>query len=226
MMLSVIVPVYNEKDTILEILRRVRAVDIDKEIIIVDNCSTDGTREILQGLNEEGVNVVLQPRNMFKGTSVRTGIEHARGDFTIVQDADLEYEPQDYHTLLATAAAEQADAVFGTRFAGEEAASGPALHSFGRNRLNDLFRLLYGSRLTDVATCYKLVRTPVLKSLKLRSASFDLDYEIAAKLAKCGARMVEAPIHYSPRTAAEGKKLRWSDGFAAAWCLLKYRFVD
>jgi len=226
MTLSVIMPAYNEKDTILEILRRVQAVEIDKQIIIVDNCSTDGTREILQGLDAENITVVLQPRNMFKGTSVRTGIEQASGDFTIVQDADLEYDPQDYRQLLATAAAERADAVFGTRFAGTEAASGPALHSFGRNRLNDLFRLLYGSRLTDVATCYKLVRTELLKSLKLRSASFDLDYEIAAKLAKRGARMVEAPIHYSPRTAAQGKKLRWSDGFAAAWCLVKYRFVD
>ncbi|MGD8238001.1 MAG: glycosyltransferase family 2 protein [Armatimonadota bacterium] len=226
MTLSVIVPVYNERDTILEILERVQAVEIDKEIVIVDNCSTDGTREILQELDAENVTVVLQPRNMLKGTSVRTGIERARGDFTIVQDADLEYDPQDYHTLLATAEAQQADAVFGTRFAGADAASGPALHSFGRNRLNDLFRVLYGSRLTDVATCYKLVRTPLLKTLTLHSASFDLDYEIAAKLAKCGARTVETPIRYSPRTAAEGKKLRWSDGFAAAWCLLKYRFVD
>ncbi len=226
MTLSVIMPVYNEKDTILEILRRVQEVEIDKDIIIVDNCSTDGTREILQALEAENVTVVLQPRNMFKGTSVRTGIERASGDFTVVQDADLEYDPQDYHKLLATAEAEEADAVFGTRFAGAEAAAGPALHSFGRNRLNDLFRLLYRSKLTDVATCYKLVRTPVLKSLTLRGASFDLDYEIAAKLAKHGARMAEVPIKYTPRTAEEGKKLRWSDGFSAVWCLLKYRFVN
>lgn len=226
MTLSVIMPVYNEKDTIVEILRRVQAVEIEQEIIIVDNCSTDGTREVLQELQAENVEVVLQPRNMLKGTSVRAGIDRARGDFTIVQDADLEYDPQDYHKLLAAAHAEAADAVIGTRFGGTDAATGPAIHSFGRNRLNDLFRLLYGSQLTDVASCYKLVRTPLLKGLKLRCSSFDLDYEMAAKLAKRGARVVEVPIHYSPRTVAEGKKLRWSDGFAAAWCLLKYRFVD
>ena len=226
MTLSVIMPVYNERDTILEILRRVQAVEVEKQIIIVDNCSTDGTREVLQQIHEENVTVVLQPRNMLKGTSVRKGIELACGDFTIVQDADLEYDPQDYHKLLAAAAAEGADAALGTRFADAAAAGGPVLHCFGRNRLNDLFRLLYGSRLTDVATCYKLIRTELLKSLKLRSVSFDLDYEIAAKLAKRRIRTVEVPIRYKPRTTAQGKKLRWSDGFAAAWCLMKYRFVD
>ncbi|MFQ6099590.1 MAG: glycosyltransferase family 2 protein [Armatimonadota bacterium] len=226
MKLSVIVPVYNERNTVLEVLERVQAVPVEKEIIVVDNCSTDGTRELLQGIQEDNVEVILQPRNLLKGTSVRTGIRRARGEWTIVQDADLEYDPHDHVRLLQAAQTQQADAVLGSRFAHPAADRGPRIHAFGRNRLNDLFRLLYGGRLTDVATCYKLVRTSVLKSLTLRCCGFDLDYEIPAKLLKAGYKVIEVPIGYKPRTVAEGKKLRWRDGFRAVWCLIKFRFID
>jgi dolichol-phosphate mannosyltransferase len=226
MKLSVIVPVYNERETVLEVIRRVREVDLDKQIIVVDDCSTDGTRELLEGLHQSDADVVLHPRNLGKGRSVRTGIERARGEWTVVQDADLEYDPQDLLKLLAASDREQTDAVFGSRFLTPGGPRGPWLHSFGRNRINDLFRLLYGGGLTDVATCYKMVRTEVLQSLGLRCASFDMDFEIAAKLRKRGHGIIETPIRYFPRTIAQGKKLRWYDGFSVAWCLIKFRFVE
>ena len=227
MKLTIIMPVYNERENLPRVLPRVQALGLDQEIVLVDNCSTDGTREWLQQLDAPGVRVVLQPRNYLKGTSVKKGIELAQGDYCVVQDADLEYDPADIPRLLATAEAERADAVFGSRFLQRNGAA-PASHwhAFGRNRLNDLYRVLYCSRLTDVATCYKLVRTAVLRSLNLRSAGFDLDYEIAAKLAKRRCRVVEAPVSYRPRTAGEGKKLTWRDGVPAALALLRFRFTD
>ncbi len=227
MKLTVILPVYNERENLPHVLPRVQALDLDKEIVIVDNCSTDGTWEWLLQLDEPGVRVVLQPENYLKGTSVRKGIELAQGEYCVVQDADQEYDPEEIPGLLSVAEGQPADAVFGSRFLtpGQGAARG-GWHAFGRNRLNDLFRVLYWNRATDIATCYKLVRTDVLRSLRLRSAGFDLDYEIAAKLAKRGHRIVEVPVTYRARTAAEGKKLTWRDGVPAALALLRFRFTD
>jgi glycosyltransferase involved in cell wall biosynthesis len=232
MKLSVIMPVYNERETVRAVLDQVQAVPVEKEIIIVDNFSTDGTREILAGLSAGNVRVVLQPQNFFKGTSVRKGIELAAGEYTIIQDADLEYDPQDYLSLLETAEREQAAAVFGSRVLGQrrDGGRGRGFLDTGNRALSRLLVLLYGVRLTDIATCYKLVRSDVLKALPLRCRSFDLDFELAAKLSKRarrGDRVCEIPIAYHPRTRAEGKKLRWfQDGLAAAWTLIRFRFVD
>ena len=224
--LTIVIPVYNERGTLPEILSRVRALALDKEIIVIDNCSTDGTREYLQSLHLAQVRVVLQSANYQKGTSVRKGIELARGEYTVIQDADLEYDPEDLLKLLRVAEEEGAPAVFGSRFLDPEQARGPLIPRFGRNRLNDLFRVLYWSPLTDIATCYKLARTELLRGLNLRCSGFDLDYEIAAKLAKTGVAIREVAVSYRPRTTAEGKKLVWTDGLRAGWALLKFRFVD
>ena len=232
MKLSVIVPVYNERETVRAVIDQVQAVPVEKEIIVVDNCSTDGTREVLEGVSDENVRVVLQPENLFKGTSVRKGIELASGEYTIVQDADQEYEPQDYLPLLEVAERDGAVAVFGSRVLGQrrDGVAGRGFLDWGNRGLNGLFRALYGTKLTDIATCYKLIRTDVLKQLPLRCSSFDLDFEIAAKIAKRtrrGERVEEVAISYRPRTAAQGKKLRWlQDGLAAVWTLIRCRFVD
>ncbi|MCS6860940.1 MAG: glycosyltransferase family 2 protein [Abditibacteriales bacterium] len=228
MKLSVIIPVYNEQNTFRALFEKVQAVDVDKEIIVVDNCSTDGTRDILREISsqrEESLRIVLQPQNYGKGTSVRTGIRMARGEFLIVQDADLEYDPQEYPKLLVAAEAGKHAVVYGSRLM----ALGMREHKsrlfyFGRTLLSDVFSLLYGQRITDVSTCYKLIRTDVAQSLNLRCCGFDLDFEISAKLARRGYRIHEVPISYRPRTAAEGKKLRLRDGWTALWTLVRCRF--
>lgn len=225
--LSIIMPVYNEKDTVQRVFEKVQELKIAKEIIIVDNCSTDGTREIVKSLQWPGVTTILQPRNMGKGTSVRTAIPRCRGEYTVIQDGDLEYDPNDILRLLEVAERENADAVFGSRVLG---ASGkglsPSLRSWGRNAINWLFNILYSAHITDVATCYKLVRSQLLKSLNLRCRGFDLDFEMAAKLRKRGVHIREVPISYSPRSPLEGRKLRYTDGVPAVWCLVKCRLLD
>lgn len=228
MKLSVIIPVYNERNTFRTLFEKVQAVEVDKEIIIVDNCSTDGTRDVLSELlsnGDERLRLVLQPQNYGKGTSVRTGIGMARGEFLIVQDADLEYDPQDYLKLLSAADEGQHAVVYGSRLM----AMGVPEHKsrlfyFGRTFLSDVFSLLYGQRITDVSTCYKLIRTDVARSLNLKCCGFDLDFEISAKLARRGHRIHEVPISYHPRTVAEGKKLRLRDGWTALWTLVRCRF--
>jgi glycosyltransferase involved in cell wall biosynthesis len=240
MKLSVLMPVYNERATLEEILRRVQAVPVDKEIVVVDNASTDGTREYLQELLKSGaaeaadgsgrLRVVLQPENGGKGSSVRRALELARGEYVIVQDADLEYDQQDYLKLLADIEKRRGRrAVFGTRlWPGSAVRAGQPRTAFyyGRVGLSLLFRLLYATALSDVATCYKLLPRAVAQELKLQSRGFDLDFEIAAKLRRCGVRIIEAPISYRPRTELEGKKIRAvRDGLRAAWALLKFRFM-
>ncbi len=231
MELSVVIPVYNEKGTVLELLERVRAVAVDKDIIIVDNCSTDGTREIVQGIRYPEVRTILQPRNMQKGNSVKRGLAEARGEFVVIQDADLEYDPQDHVALLAEARREGVLAVFGSRILGARERGGKlpgTIFSFGREAITSVFRALYGSSLTDIATCYKLMRADVARALDLRCDGFDLDFEIACKLTRLagrrGMRVVEVPIHYHPRTTAEGKKINWRDGLAGVAAVLRYRF--
>lgn len=240
MKLSVLMPVYNERATFKEILRRVQEVPIDKEIIIVDNCSTDGTREELQALldankaeNADGrgnLRIVLQAQNKGKGSSVRRALELARGDWVIVQDADLEYDPQDYLKLLEVAErSPNRHAVFGSRLKRGTASLKGMPHTsfyYGRIGLSILFRILYASPLSDVATCYKLMRRELAQSLALKGSGFELDFEIPARLRRRGVRIYEVPVSYAPRTELEGKKIRAAqDGLHAAWTLLKYRFT-
>lgn len=240
MKLSVLMPVYNERATLREIVRRVQEVPLDKEIIIVDNCSTDGTREELQALLDSGeaedesgtgrLRIVLQAENKGKGSSVRRALELARGEWVIVQDADLEYDPQDYLKLLAVAErSPKRLAVFGSRLKQGTAARQGMPHTsfyYGRIGLSILFRVLYASPLSDVATCYKLMRRDLAQSLPLKGSGFELDFEIPARLRRRGVRIYEVPISYAPRTELEGKKIRAvQDGLRAAWTLIKYRFA-
>ncbi len=240
MKLSVLMPVWNESATLEEITRRVQAVEIDHEIIIVDNVSSDGTREILEAMLDSGsagapdsdqrVRIAFQSENLGKGASVRRALGLARGDWVIVQDADLEYDPRDYLKLMNAAEKRNLDVVFGTRLKGDTRAGQPRTSFFyGRVGLSVFFRLLYGSPLSDVATCYKLLKRPFAQSLELQSDGFDLDFEIAAKVARAARkrsiRVGEVPISYAPRTELEGKKIRAvHDGLRAARALLKFRW--
>ena len=233
MTLSIIIPVYNERDTILTVVQQVQQLPVDKEIIVIDNCSTDGTRELVRELEGEGRRVILQPRNLSKGNSVKKGIQAARGEYLVIQDGDLEYNPQDLMRLLEVVRQPEVAAAFGSRILGAQQQSQTmprSVFSWGRQALTGLFRLLYNSRLTDIATCYKMAPTKLLQSLRLRCDGFDLDFELAAKLTKLAKRqslhVVEVPISYQPRTVRQGKKMRCWDGLAATWALLKYRFVD
>jgi len=219
MKLSIIICVYNERDTFPTILEKVRAVDLgpgwEKEIIIVDNFSTDGTRELLQKLDLPDVKVILHPRNLGKGTSVRTGIAHATGNYAIIQDADLEYDPEEYPIFLERIARDQPVAIYGSRTLGGRAVYKYIANYLGVRFLTWLTNLLYGARLTDVATGAKMVRVDVLKPLNLTGKGFDLDFELTDKLLRAGYEIVEVPITYRPRTIAEGKKIRPWDGIWA-----------
>lgn len=225
MKLSVIMAAYNEKDTILHALERVRLADVgpwEKEIIVVDNCSTDGTREILQGLERsDSLRIIFQPRNMGKGTSIRTAISHCTGDYSIIQDADLEYDPGEWPRLLERAVTDGLDAVYGSRTLGGQATYVYAQNYWGVRFLTWLTNLLFGTNYTDVATACKMVRTSVLQSLNLTCSGFDLDFELSNKLGKNGYRIGEVPITYRPRSVEEGKKIRPRDGLRALWVILR-----
>jgi glycosyltransferase involved in cell wall biosynthesis len=227
MKLSVIICVYNERDTILEIVRRVQAVDLgpgwERELIIVDNCSTDGTRELLATLTAPNVRVVLQPRNLGKGTSVRTAIPLCVGDFAITQDADLEYDPADYPRLLAKALGEKLDVVYGSRVLGGKRNNHYTANYWAVRALTWMTNVFFGARYTDVATNYKLIRTSLLKSLRLDRSGFDLDFEISDQLALATERIGEIPISFTPRTYAEGKKIGFVDGMRAALVIVRDR---
>lgn len=229
--LSIIVPVYNERPTIMEVLRRLRALPLPKEIIVVDNCSTDGTRELLQSLNYSDVRVVLQPCNLMKGNSVRRGIALAQGKYVVVQDGDLEYDPQDILKLYEAIQQEGILAVFGSRVLGAQERGMPlprTIFRLGGALINAFYQWLFTSKLTDVACCYKMAPREVLQSLNLTCDGFDLDFELAAKLEmearRHGLRIIELPVHYEPRTVQEGKKLRCWDGVKALRALWRARF--
>jgi len=225
MKLSVIVPVFNEKDTLRQIVERVQRVDFEKEIILVDDCSTDGTRDLFPGFTAENIKVVLQPKNQGKGAAIREGIKQITGDYVIIQDADLEYDPQDYLKLLAPVIEGRAQVVYGSRFKGAPRFSSLS-HFLGNKLLTWITDFLYESALTDMETCYKLIPAPLIKSLPLQANRFDFEPEITAKVLKSGYKILEIPIHYQGRQFHEGKKISWRDGFAAVWALLKYRFYD
>ncbi|MGH9014112.1 MAG: glycosyltransferase family 2 protein [Acidimicrobiia bacterium] len=225
--LSVIVPVFNERNTVVEAVRRMRAVElpVEREIVLVDDGSDDGTRAVLPQLGDSTVRVVTHPHNRGKGAAVRTGLANVTGDLVIVQDADLEYDPEDWPRLLAPMLKGKAQVVYGSRFTGERR-NMFFLHWLGNRFLSLVTNVLYNTTLSDMETCYKLFDRRILDGIKLRSERFEFEPEITAKILKQRVRIYEVPISYAGREPEEGKKITWHDGFSALWTLLKYRVVD
>jgi len=226
MKLSVIMPVYNEQATIAEILKQVRGVGLASEIIVVDDGSTDGTRETLQA--EEampGTIVVYHQTNQGKGMCVRDGIARATGDIILIQDADLEYDPRDYAMLIRPIEEGRVKVAYGSRFLGPRKAM-LFWHMLGNKLLTLVTNVLFNAILSDMETCYKVFRADVIKSIPLKSRRFEIEPEITAKVLKRGHRIFEVPISYYGREYFEGKKITWRDGPKALWTLIKYRFVD
>jgi glycosyltransferase involved in cell wall biosynthesis len=224
--LSVVVPVYNEVGTVETLLRRVREVPLRLEVIVVDDGSTDGTRELLPKLEGELIDrLLLHERNEGKGAALRTGFRHATGDVVVVQDADLEYDPRELPMLLRPILAGKADAVYGSRFLGGPHRVLFFWHSVGNRLLTLLSNMFTDVNLTDMETCYKMVRRELLQSLPLSANRFGIEPELTARLAQAGARIYEMPISYDGRSYAEGKKIGWKDGVSALWCILKYNLL-
>jgi glycosyltransferase involved in cell wall biosynthesis len=228
MKLSIVIPVYNEKNTIEEIIKRVKAVEgIEKEIIVVDDASKDGTTDILKQLESvhPDVKFFYKDVNKGKGDTLKVGFAKSTGDYVIVQDADLEYDPQDYKKLLRTLEEDNVDVVYGSRFSGnyEDMTS---LHYYGNKMLTIVTNLLFGVMLTDMETCYKLLPGDFVRKINIKSPRFDFEPEITAKILKSKLRIKEVPINYKGRSWSEGKKITWKDGFAAILTLIKFRFVD
>lgn len=227
MKLSIIIPVYNEKNTLLDILKKVEEVQtlgLEKEIVLVDDCSSDGTRDILKKL-EDRYAVAYHDKNQGKGAALRTGFARAKGDIILIQDADLEYHPKEYPNLLKPILENRADVVYGSRNLSKNPMSSLRYHLGGRFT-NWILNIACGSHLTDFWTCYKVFRTPVIKSIKLESNGFDIEEEMTIKLLKKGYKIVEVPIDYFPRSLKEGKKIRPKDGLIAIWKILKYRLYQ
>jgi glycosyltransferase involved in cell wall biosynthesis len=227
MKLSVVIPVYNEKNTIREVLKRVRNVEVPKEIIVVDDYSTDGTREILQGIpTSDDLKIIFQPMNKGKGAALRAGFAAISGDIVVIQDADLEYDPAEYPNLIQPILSNKADVVFGSRFLGGPHRVLFFWHSIGNHILTTLSNMLTDLNLTDIETCYKVFRAEILKQITLRENRFGFEPEFTAKVGKARCRIYEVPISYSGRDYSEGKKIGWKDGIAALYFILRYRFFD
>ena len=232
MKLSVVIPVYNERNTLQEILSRVRAVPladmgVEKEIILVDDCSTDGTRELLQGLTaDKSLVIVFHERNRGKGAALRSGFQRATGDIVIVQDADLEYDPKEFPVMIGPILDGRADAVYGSRFMGGPHRVLMFWHYVGNKALTTFANMLNNLNLTDMETCYKAVRRDVLQKITLETDRFGFEVEITAKLARLKARIYEVPISYSGRDYSQGKKITWKDGVAALWWIVRYGLFD
>lgn len=243
MKVTILIPVYNEQATLREILHRVRSVNLsvdaahstylegpivlEREIVLVDDGSTDGSEAILQEEAAKGdIKVVFHGRNRGKGAAVRTGIQAATGDILLIQDADLEYDPRDYLSLLLPILEKRADVVYGSRFLGGPRTAMLFWHMLANKLITLLTNVLYNAILSDVETCYKVFRADLIKAIPLRSNRFEIEPEITAKVLKRGHRIYEVPISYTGREYTEGKKIGLKDAFAAVWALLKYRFVD
>jgi glycosyltransferase involved in cell wall biosynthesis len=222
--LTVIVPVYNERNTVAEIVRRMRRVEmpVDVEIIMVNDASWDGTGEILKALEDSTVRVVHHPDNAGKGAAIRTGLAHARGDLVLIQDADLEYDPDDWPRMLNPVLKGKAEVVYGSRFTGERR-NMLFTHWLGNRFLSLVTNVLYNTTLSDMETCYKLFDRRVLEGMDIRANGFDFEPEVTAKILRRGYRIYEVPISYAGREYAEGKKITWRDGYRALWTLLRYR---
>jgi len=222
--LSIIIPVYNEEQTVKQIIEKINSLTIDKEIIVIDDGSSDGTDKILRSLNNKDIKVIYHTSNRGKGAAIITGLAQATGDFIIIQDADLEYDPQDYFKLLENIKQGSADIVLGARFM--KGYKGQFIHKLGNRFLTSLLNLMFGAHLNDCFTCYKLLRRQALVSLNLAARGFDIEIEIVAKAIKNKLRISEVPITYQPRSYAQGKKIRCRDGINAAASIIKYRFKD
>jgi glycosyltransferase involved in cell wall biosynthesis len=228
MKLSIVVPVYNEKNTVEEIIKLVKSVEgIDKEIVIVDDASKDGTVEILKKMqtSQPDLKIFFKEVNKGKGDTLRIGFKMTTGDYVIVQDADLEYDPQDYKKLIRTLDEEGVEVVYGSRFSGnyEDMSN---LHYFGNKLLTLATNLFFGVMLTDMETCYKLIPGDFARKIDIKSSRFDFEPEITAKILKSGLRIKEVPISYKGRNKLEGKKISWKDGFAAMFTLIRYKFLN
>ena len=220
-------PVYNERKTIQEIIARVQHVELEKELIIVDDYSTDGTREWLRNLQAENIRVFFHEYNQGKGAALQTGFEHVSGDIVVIQDADLEYNPEEYHLLIKPILAGKADVVYGSRFlTGAERRVLLFWHSLGNQMLTFLSNMITDLNLSDMETCYKMFKADVLQKITLEQKRFGFEPEFTVKIAKARCRIYEVGISYSGRDYSEGKKIGWKDGFAVLWCLAKYKFFS
>ena len=225
-LLSVVMPAFNEKGTIEEIIRRVLAVPIRIQLIVVDDCSADGTRDILAKLQQDlGFTLLLQTSNQGKGAALRRGFEAVTGDLVVIQDADLEYSPEEFPQLIEPICQGRADVVYGSRFLGRHRVF-LLSHYLGNRALTLITNILYNTMLTDMETCYKVMRTGVLRSMTLHSNGFGIEPELTAKILKRGYRVDEVEVTYDGRGHEDGKKIGWRDGVVALWVLLKYRFTE
>ena len=226
MKLSVVMPVYNELATIREILERVRAVPVPKEIVVVDDGSSDGTRDVLRSLNLPDLAVLFHEKNLGKGAALRTGFSKVTGDIVLVQDADLEYDPSEYPRLLRPILDGNADVVYGSRFGGESHRVLFFWHYVGNRFLTSLSNMVTNLNLSDMETCYKVFRADLLKRLRLRSNRFGFEPEFTVKVARLGCRIYEVPVSYHGRGYESGKKITWKDGVSAIGCIVWYRFFE
>ncbi len=225
--LSIIIPAYNEKETIREIIKQVSDVKIPKEIILIDDYSTDGTREILETeySHLKNIKVLLHKKNRGKGAAIRTGLKAIRGDIIIIQDADLEYDPKDYPKLIKPILEGKTHVVYGSRFLNKKNKHQYGLNMFATRLLTVMANILYNARITDEPTCYKVFTKQAIKSVDLKCEKFEFCPEVTAKIRKKGYKITEVPIEYKSRSIEEGKKINWKDGVQAIWTLIKYRII-
>lgn len=222
MLLSVIMPVYNERDTIEKIIEQVLSEPTEKELVIVDDCSKDGTRDLLQKINDPRIRIFFHEVNQGKGAAIRTAISLLSGDIAIIQDADLEYNPQEYSRMIKPILEDKADVVYGSRFRGPEQRVLFFWHYLANKFLTLLSNMMTNLNLSDMETCYKAFRSVTLQKIHVESNRFGVEPELTAKVAKLGCRVYEVPISYYGRDYTEGKKITWRDGFSAVWCIIKF----